>query len=142
MQLEPKSIADQIHCLAQLTGAPESFVTQVKALFERKGISLLTDSTPYVNALEHAFRREHSIRTDTKRARESLRQTEKNFSKIGEMYVQHAKKLRRLDGSSPPKVRAKTKTSRSVTVRGDHRTFVAPTQKDQYPMVPGPDDIQ
>ena len=63
MQFEPKSIADQIQALAQLTGAPESFIAQVRALFERKGISLLTDSAPYINALEHAFRREHSIRT-------------------------------------------------------------------------------
>jgi len=142
MQFEPKTIGDQIQCLAQLTGAPDRFIKQVKDLFERKGISLLTDSEPYLNALEHAFRREHSIRMDTKRARESLRQTEKNFAKIGEMYVQHARKLRRLDGSSPPKSRTRTERTRSVTIKGDHRTFVTPRQRDDYPMVPGPEEIQ
>ena len=69
MTFEPKSIADHIDCLARLTGAPRSFVLQVKDLFGRKGISLETDASPYLAALEEAFRREESIRTSARRAR-------------------------------------------------------------------------
>jgi hypothetical protein len=148
MEFEPKSIADQIECLAQLTGAPESFIMQVRALFEKKGISLLTDATPYVAALEQAFKREHSIRTSTQRARQSLRQTQKNFAKIGEAYVRQARKLRRLnEPAAKPDDDPSRRTStdpggRSVTIQGDHRTYVAPRQRERYPMVPGPEEIQ
>ena len=146
MEFEPKSIEQQIDCLARLTGAPESFILQVKALFEKKGIPLETDARPYVRALEQAFRREHSIRTGTARARQQAVGTEKNFAKIGEAYVRQAERLRRLDAPPRPAGRGAQSRAgarvRNVTIQGDHRTYVAPTQRDEFPMVPGPSDLQ
>ena len=65
MNFQPKSICDHIECLSRLTGAPDAFITQVKALFAKKGISLNADASPYLKALEEAFRREESIRATT-----------------------------------------------------------------------------
>ena len=86
MQFEPKSISEQIECLARLTAAPGSFVVQVKSLFSRKGISLDEDATPYLKALEEAFKREENIRSTTQRARQNIRKLQKNFNRIGQAY--------------------------------------------------------
>ena len=82
MSYEPKSIEQQIDCLARLTGAPESFVNQVRQLFNSKGISLDDDAEPFVPALEEAFRREESIRCSTHRARQNLSKLQESFRKI------------------------------------------------------------
>ncbi len=142
MNIEPKSIEQQIECLAKLTGAPESFIGQVKNLFHRKGIDLAEDAAPYIQALEEAFRREHTIRTSSQRSRLEPN-SPKHFDKIGKAYVRRAEKLPRLDGSvASSRRKGAGKASRSVTIEGDHRTYVTPTQQDEVTMVPGPDDVQ
>ena len=88
MTFEPRSISDQIDCLARLTCAPQSFVIQVKELFSRKGIPLEADAEPYIAALEEAFRREESIRTSARHARRNIASLHENFSRIGKSYVQ------------------------------------------------------
>src|SRR5262245_9682028 len=94
MTFDPKSISEQIDCLARLTGAPRSFVTQVRALFTRKGISLDTDATPYVRALEDAFRREETIRVSAQRAKQNMTKLQDNFHRISKAYVQQLQQLR------------------------------------------------
>jgi hypothetical protein len=141
---EPRSLAEQIQCLAQLTGAPRKFVIQVEELFTRKGISLDVDAEPYLKALEEAFRREESIRCTTERARTNIRKLQDNFNRIGDAYVKQLAELRRLREAGPRKtLRKKSDHGEDIAIPGgDHRTFVSPQQTDHLPMVPGPKEKQ
>ena len=141
----PTSIADHIECLARLTGAPVNFVDQVRSLFLLKGISLDTEAKPFLAALDEAFQREESIRNSTYRARENLDKLQQNFRKIGRAYVDHV--MKKTSAKKPPlssllaKTRAAAGTTQ-VTIRGNHRTLVTRTEREELPMVPGPDEIQ
>ncbi len=131
---EPRTIGQQIESLARLTGAPESFVCQVRNLFSGKGITLQTDASPYIAALEEAFTREESIRNSTRRARHNLSRVQSNLQKTGE---HHAVRSARAARRARPERR-----TREVIVDGNHRSFVMPRQLDQFPMVPGPEGQQ
>jgi hypothetical protein len=150
MTYDPKSIEEQIRCLARLTGAPGSFVDQVRALFVSKGIPLDTDATPFVEALEDAFRREETIRASSARARRQMAKLRDDFRKVGRAYVDQLSQLRRLQSSlkeqsrrlrgKPPRQRKQRATR--VAVQGDHRSLVTRTEREQLPMVPGPEEPQ
>ena len=149
MVFEPKSIEEHIECLARLTGAPASFVGQVKSLFATKGISLAEDATPYLTALEEAFRREESIRANSQRARESVSRVENSFNTVGREYVKQLDRLKQvqssLRGGEGRKSRGSAKKVAGNELRipgGDHRTYITAPQKDQMPMVPGPTEDQ
>jgi hypothetical protein len=143
---EPKSIAEQIDCLARLTGAPHSFVDQVRALFLAKGIALDADAHPFLDALEEAFRREERIRCSNYRARRNLDQVHENFQKVGRAYVEQLSQLKRIHTKLAEHSRRVTKSERQpptqVTIKGDHRTFVTRPVREELPLVPGPDDLQ
>lgn len=140
----PRSIGEHIDCLARLTGAPGTFVDQVRDLFVAKGISLETAAEPFLEALDEAFRREERIRQNTVRVQQNLRDIQNNFKKIGEAYVN------RIDGDGAdekrvPARRRATKTaprSTRITIKGDHRTFVTRMEREELPMVPGPTEQQ
>ena len=146
----PRSIADHIDCLAKLTGAPGTFVDQVRQLFTTKGITLDADASPFLGALEEAFRREENIRASSVHAKSQLVRMRDNFRKVGQAYVEQLSQLRRVQttlkhGSRStrrkgPRRRAPEKTQ--VTVTGDHRSLVTPTIREQPPMVPGPEESQ
>ena len=70
--LEPTTIGQQIESLARLTGAPLSFVGQVRNLCSGKGSAVNTNASPCIAALEEAFTREETIGSSTVRARRSL----------------------------------------------------------------------
>jgi len=150
MNYDPTTIAEHIQCLARLTGAPVSFVDQVKQLFERKGISLHDDASPYLDALEEAFRREQSIRATTVRARQSVTRMQDNFQRIGRAYVEQLSQLKRLRSSLQDqstrlrreKPTQQRRSSMRVAIEGDHRTFVMRPQTEHLPLVPGPKDLQ
>ena len=151
MEFEPKSVAEQIECLARLTGASDAFAGQVRALFSKKGISLEADATPYISALEEAFRREAGIRCNAERARESITRLHSDFSKIGEAYVKQVEQLRKIQSGLRDQTRRSMKTGpgkgknkdvRPVTIRGDHRTYITRPQTEELPMVPGPKEVQ
>ena len=145
MVREPKSIGEHIDCLARLTGAPGSFVDQVRSLFTAKGISLDTSAEPFLDALDEAFRREERIRRHTVRVQQNLRSMQDNFRKVGQAYVD---RIRENKGSGESRVevrRRATKTaprSTRITIKGDHRTFVTRMEREELPMVPGPSDPQ
>lgn len=149
MNHPPRSIDEHIECLARLTGAPPSFVQQVRALFTSKGISLDTDATPFLKALEEAFRREENIRTSSVRARDQLAKLRNSFRKVGEAYVDQLSQLRRLQSSlrgkarpSPRKPSSKQLSRTRVTITGNHRSLITRTEREQPLMVPGPDEPQ
>ena len=144
---EPKTLTEQISCLAQLTGAPESFVMQVKKLFSRKGISLDCDAGPYLKALEEAFKREENIRCTTERARDNIKRLQIDFNSIGEAYVKQLAELKKMRSGMAARSGSKKKGSAgsadSIPIPGgDHRSFVTPPQTDKLPMVPGPKEKQ
>lgn len=140
---EPKTLSEQISCLAQLTGAPQTFVMQVRELFSRKGISLDSDAGPYLKALEEAFKREESIRSTTQRARDNIKRLQTNFNRIGEAYVKQLAELKKLRSGMGAKTSKKSGGGTEVTIPGgDHRSFVTDPQSDNLPMVPGPKEKQ
>jgi hypothetical protein len=149
MMDQPKSIDEQIQCLARLTGAPGSFVEQVRALFTSKGIPLDTDAEPFLKALEEAFRREENIRASSVRAKHQIAKLRDNFRKVGQAYVEQLSQLRRIQSSLRSQRRrvgkqrpaARSRGAR-VTIEGDHRSLVTRTVREQPPMVPGPDEPQ
>jgi hypothetical protein len=156
MDYQPKSIAEQIDCLARMTGAPPSFVDQVRDLFAKKGISLEEDSAPYVKALEEAFVREESIRAGAQRAQAQVSRLSTDFDKIGKAYVQQLERLRRVQGELHDKrregrksyLKLKPKSSSGAgssaasgpSVTG--RSLVTRQQNEEMPLVPGPEEIQ
>jgi hypothetical protein len=99
---EPRTIDDHILCLARLTGASETFVCEVRALFIRRGIALDSNAAPYLAALEDAFLREERTRAVPQPAS---------------------------DVTSP------RPAGRAMTV-------IVPQQREAWPHVPGPDDLQ
>jgi len=142
MELEPKTIAEHIECLARLTGAPESFVDQVRDLFSSKGIPLESDATPYIGALDEAFTREETIRANTNRATANVSRLKSNFKRIGEAYLEQRRQLRRVRTKPLASASDGDEPANTVIVDGDHRSFVMPMQTDRRPMVPGPEDPQ
>jgi hypothetical protein len=147
MEYDTKSIAEQIDCLARLTGAPESFVDQVRELFTRKGISLEDDSAPYTKALEEAFIREESIRASARQARTTMAASGTDFRKIGRAYVQQVERLRRAQAARRGKRKAsrpsETEPAEAATEAGrSSQGLVTRQQNEDLPMVPGPEDLQ
>lgn len=145
---QPRSIAEHIECLARLTGAPIAFVDQVRALFLTKGISLDTVADPFIEALEEAFRREEHIRNSTYRARQNLTRLAENFKKVGRVYVEQLAQVERSGGKSvarrAPRRAVATSAAKAtaVTIKGDHRTYVTRTEREELPLVPGPSELQ
>lgn len=142
----PRSIAEHIECLARLTGAPISFVDQVRSLFTTKGISLDTTAAPFLEALEEAFRREERIRNNSYRLRQNLSKLQENFKRIGRAYVNHLDQIVEARGKAPASRRKGASRTAArptrITIKGDHRTFVTRTEREELPMVPGPSDPQ
>jgi hypothetical protein len=149
MMPEPKTIAEQIDCLARLTGAPRSFVMQVKELFSRKGIPLESDASPYLRALEEAFKREETIRTNAARAKENVQRLASNFNRMGRTYARQLEQLKRIQSELRAQNRKLTpgaeepadwRSTRSAD--GNRHTFMTRQISDNMPMVPGPEEEQ
>ena len=118
---------------------------QVKELFSRKGIPLDSDASPYLKALEEAFKREENIRCTTERARDNIKRLQSNFNRIGEAYVKQLAELKKLRGGArtSSKTKRKARSAGEVAIPGgNHRSFVTPAQTDKFPMVPGPKEEQ
>jgi len=146
MIYEARSIREHIDCLARMTGAPGSFVAQVRALFTAKGIPLDADAAPFVPALEEAFRREENIRASSSHARQQIAKLRENFRRVGQAYVEQLSHLRRRSGQpeAPPRREGGSRRGDAVrvTIAGDHRTLVTRTVREELPMVPGPKERQ
>ena len=149
MMPEPKTIAEQNDCLARLTGAPRTFVLQVKDLFSRKGIPLESDASPYLRALEDAFKREETIRTSAQRAKENVQRLASNFNKMGRTYAKQLEQLKRIQSELRSQ---NSKLKEGDEVAGDwkavrsagkeQQVFMTRQVSDSMPMVPGPEEEQ
>jgi len=142
MRFELKTIGEHIDSLARLTGAPRSFVCQVKDLFSRKGISLESDASPYLRALEEAFKREEAIRTSAHRARRNIARLAENFNRIGRGYVRQLEQLRRIQSGLQESSAEGSRERAASRGAAKGRRFMMPQVSDHVLMVPGPEDEQ
>jgi uncharacterized coiled-coil DUF342 family protein len=126
MRSRKLTLEESIVKLASETGASQSFVDKVRALFLGRGIDLEDSSEPYLAALNEAFQRHASIRERIDEARESLVRLHSNIAEMGEVFQDHLARLRLLrDRETPP-------PGRMRLVPGEHDRSV----------VPGPEEIQ
>ncbi len=148
---DDKSIRGHIEWLARRTGAPRSFIDQVHALFRTKGISLDAEASPYLPALEEAFRREEAIRNTAGRARQSVIELQQQFSRLGQAYRRQLDQLRRIRSSlasSSQQMRRvaerknPARPAASSSARSNGKVVVTRPVSDDGWMVPGPEELQ
>ena len=126
MRSRKVTLEQSIVRLAAQTGASQSFVDKVRALFLGRGIDLDDSSEPYDRALTEAFHRHATIRERSDEARESLAQLHSNIADMSAIFEDHLARLR------ARRERASAPSRKMRMVRGEHDRMV----------VPGPDDIQ
>ena len=126
MRMPKLTLEQSIVRLASETGASQSFVDKVRALFLGRGIDLEDSSEPYASALNEAFRRHATVRERLDEARESLVKLHSNIAEMGEVFQDHLARLRVLRERTAPPARAMR------LVPGEH----------DRALVPGPDEIQ
>jgi hypothetical protein len=148
MALNTKTIRAHIDGLARQTGAPDSFVDQIRALFLDKGFSLEEEAAPYASAIEEAFRREAMIRRSTGRVRDNLCRLQDQFTRITEVYRAQLHQLRQIRNSlrlhgarEAPRDREAHETS-PLIIATTRAAVVTPLQREAIPLVPGPTDTQ
>ena len=126
MRSRKVTLEESIVKLASETGASQSFVDKVRALFLGRGIDLEDSSEPYTAALREAFQQHATIRERLDEARDSLVKLQSNIAEMGEVFQDHLTRLRVLRERT-------TSYSRSMClVPGEHDRAV----------VPGPDELQ
>jgi hypothetical protein len=140
MEAPSRSIADHIESLARLTGAPRAFVVQVRELFERKGISLESDAAPYARALDEAFTRERSIRSDAGRSRDGFDRIRRECDRVGRRFVQRV--VAASSGSRRTEAETPDDDEPEETIelaRPDPRAVVVGIEREALPLVHGPE---
>ncbi|HEX4824593.1 MAG TPA: hypothetical protein VFV19_09775 [Candidatus Polarisedimenticolaceae bacterium] len=131
------TLEESIARLARETGASESFVEKVRALFLGRGIDLEDSSEPYTHALVDAFRRHASLRQQLDDARASLVKLHTNLAEMGESFQGQLGRLRALRDS----LERKSADMRRVAIGDGKSLRLVPGEHDRA-IVPGPDEIQ
>lgn len=126
MRSRRATLEQSIVKLASETGASQSFVDKVRALFLGRGIDLEDSSEPYSAALDEAFHRHAAIRGRLDEARESLVKLHSNIAQMGEIFHDQLSRLRVLrERAAPPQ-----------------RTMCLVLGEFDRTVVPGPDELQ
>jgi hypothetical protein len=99
MDRENISIGSHINRLARETGASSSFVSRVRDLFSRKGISLEADGGPYAEALENAFVRERMIRARAEETRERIEKLQDQLVEVSTTFQSHLERLKKIQSA-------------------------------------------
>ena len=131
------TLEESIARLAKETGASESFVEKVRALFLGRGIDLEDSSEPYTHALADAFRRHASLRQQFDDARASLVKLHANLAELGDAFHGQLGRLRALRDS----LERRNAELRRVTIGDGKSLRLVPGEHDRS-IVPGPDEIQ
>ncbi len=84
MSMNSRSLGHQIDDLARLTAAPDSLVQEIRAIFERRSISLDEDALPYLEMLEETFTRAAELERDGAEALQALHGLEENSRRFAE----------------------------------------------------------
>jgi len=138
--MRPRKITleESIAKLAHETGASESFVEKVRALFLGRGIDLEDSSEPYAHALHDAFRRHASLRQQFDEARDSLVRLHTHLAELGESFQGQLGRLRALRESLE---RRNADRASERAERVDPTLWLVPGETD-LSVVPGPEEIQ
>jgi len=131
------TLEESIARLAKETGASESFVQKVRALFLGRGIDLEDSAAPYTHALADAFRRHASLRQQFDDARASLVKLHANLAELGDAFHGQLGRLRALRDS----LERRNAELRRVTIGDGKGLRLVPGEHDRS-IVPGPDEIQ
>jgi hypothetical protein len=136
MKTRKITLEESIARLAEETGASDSFVEKVRALFLGRGIDLEDSSEPYSLALTEAFRRHVTLRQQFDEARESLVRLHANLADLGEVFHGQLGRLKALRESLDRRNVDRFDAS-------DHRRTMrlVPGEHDRS-VVPGPDELQ
>ena len=144
MTIEDNTIGGQIERLAGETGAPESFVERIRELFSTKGISLDCDCSPYIAALEHAFRREQSIRLSALQTRENLERLQRqldHFNQACRRQLNRMQSFRVTFGRQEPALPEEVET-KEVEVVESPKSGENRASRSRSIVVPGPKEVQ
>ncbi|HEX5042393.1 MAG TPA: hypothetical protein VFV75_05780 [Candidatus Polarisedimenticolaceae bacterium] len=133
------SLAASIAILAADSGAPDSFVEKIKALFEAKGIPLERSARPYLGALQEAFRREESLRRLCERSMEARTRARHDLGRGEGDWEGQLAHLRALQDELH--VQARRLRSEVERLAVPPRTVLCPGSVE-LPFVPGPDTLQ
>jgi len=139
------SIGTLIDRLAGQTGAPGSFVQRIRDLFSDKGIPLEGDSTPYLTALEQAFRREQSIRLSAVQTRENLDRLQRqlqHFNEVCRKQLSRMESMRSSFGRQPGGPLPQELEATEVEVVEVRRSADIEVSHSKTILVPGPKDVQ
>lgn len=142
MSSRDNSIGEQVDRLARQTGASQTFVRRIRALFLNKGISLEEDATPYFTSLEEAFRREQGIRINAIQTRENLQRLQHQLLRFSRVFQEQLARLKDLRGSLNPtssQTGSMGKRQYRITVLSSGRR--APSKGKGF-LVPGPKEPQ
>jgi len=131
------TLEESIARLARETGASESFVEKVRALFLGRGIDLEDSAEPYTYALADAFQRHASLRHQFDEARASLAKLHANLAELGEVFHGQLGRLRLLRES----LERRNAALRREASSGEGAVRLVPGDHDR-PVVPGPEEIQ
>jgi len=144
MAARDSSIGGQIDRLAVETGAPDEFVQRIRELFSNKDISLAGDCKPYVTALEHAFRRERSIRLSALQTRENLERLQRQLDQFNEVCRRQLNRMQSFRvsfGRQAPALPEKVETTEFEVIEPSRRGR-SRTTRDKSIVVPGPKELQ
>ena len=82
-------------------------------------------------------------------AKRNISKVQDNFQKIGRAYVEQLSQLKKIQSTlreQSQRLRKKhgprSGEAVQVLINGDHRTYIARTEREDLPMVPGPKDPQ
>lgn len=141
---DARTIGEEIDVLAHLTGAPEAFVRQVRALFTSKAIALDEDAAPFRPALEEAFRREEMIRTYSDHVQRGLSRIRDNLVRVKSTCRGDADRVRDARGSLERSVRRLRESGERLEAAayafGSRSRVVKEVEAE--PLVPGPKEVQ
>lgn len=96
MDRPSRTLGEAIDEFARETGAPDSLVQSVTALFTGKGIALDDDAAPYVEALREAFLCDARLRAATGRAKEQLAELQDRLLRLQESWERQFTELDRV----------------------------------------------
>ena len=147
MARENSSIGSHINRLARETGASSSFVSRVRDLFSRKGISLEADGQPYAEALKNAFVRERMIRQRAEETRARIEKLQDQLVEVSSTFQSHLERLKKIQSALNRKFPAGRSAPSRLSPAPGSASNAPGTRKvrlhvERGFLVPGPEDPQ
>lgn len=143
MSAKRNSVASVIDDLARLTEASPTYVEKIRALLEKRGVSLEQDAAPFLDALEEVFIRQQAIRENVAEARDNLARLRHHLGALGARYDEPLERIEGVQESLHRQlsvIREANERLRSA-VAGTRSGSAAPRRTKFATMVPGPEEL-